>query len=375
MRGRFTTRIAALALLWPVLASAAPAPLRIGLAVPLSGPDADFGQGMRLGAEQAVADINRGGGVAGAKLQLVVQDDAGDTKQGVEVARKFAAEGVKLVVGHLNSGVSAAALPVYDEAGIVMVTPGATWTALTGRGAWNVFRVCGNDAQQGRIAGAWIAERLGDKPVAILNDKTSFGRGLADEVARALKAGGGREALFEGIARGEKDFSGLVTRMRGLKVDAVYFGGLSADAAPLLRALREGGYTGPFVGSDGILDKDFAQNAGPGALGTLMTFGPEPKKLPDPKDGARTPRSPEAEMFAGRTYAAVEVLKQAVEAAKSSEARKVAEVLRAGKPLRTAIGEIAFDARGDLVKPPYTMMLWRRTPDGRIDYAGNEASR
>lgn len=370
--------LAALALLLsPALAAPAPAPIRIGLAAPLSGPDAGFGQGMQLGAEQAVADINRAGGVNGQKLLLIVQDDAGDARQGAAVAKKFATDGVKLVVGHLNSGVSAIALPIYEEAGIVAVTPGATWAPLTARGHWNLFRVCGNDAQQGAIAGTWLAGRFAGKPVGLINDKTTFGRGLADEAARALKAHGGREALFESIGRGERDVSKIVGRMRAAKVDAVYFGGLSTEAALLVRGLREAGFTGTFVGSDGILDKNFAGSAGPGAEGTVMTLAPDPRSLPEMKPVDRKPappRSPEAEAFAARSYAAIEVLKGAIERAKSTDARAVADDLHTGKPVRTLIGEVAFDAKGDFSKPPYGLVVWRKTPDGRIDYAGNEVS-
>lgn len=369
-RRRAALVLAAACLLAPSLAQAQ---VRIGLAAPLTGPDAGFGQGVRLGAEQAIADINRAGGVNGQKLQLIVQDDASDAKQGVVVARKFAASGVKFVVGHLNSGVSAVTLPIYEEAGIIAVNPGATWRSLTNRGAWNIFRVCGSDAQQGTLAGAWLAATFRNKPVAIVNDKSSFGRNLADEVARTLRSRGGREALFEGIARGEKDFSAIAGRIRAAGAEAVYFGGLHTEAALLLRAMREAGVQAPLVGSDGLLDKDFPQLAGPGAEGTLMTMAPDPRRLPEPRS-AKTPRAPEADTFAAQSYAAVEVLRQGMEAAKSAEPRKIADVLHAGKPLRTVIGEIAFDAKGDLAKPAYELFIWRKTPDGRIDYAGNEVA-
>ncbi len=352
------------------------APLKIGLAMPMTGPDAGFGQGMLIGAEQAIADINKAGGISGQKLQLVIQDDASEPKQAIVAARKFASDGVRFVIGHLTSGATAVALPIYDEAGIVALTPAATWAPLTARGAWNVFRLCGNDAQQGALAGNWLADQFQEWPVAILNDKTTFGRALADEAARVLKARGGREALFEGIARGEKDFSALVARMKAARIEAVFYGGLAADAAPLIRAMREAGIGAPLIGSDGLLDKDFAQNAGPGAEGTLMTLASEPRKLPDAKGAtAKIARTPETEMFSSRTYAALEVLKAGIEAAKSTDGRKVAEALHGGRLIPTFIGDIAFDAKGDLAKPPYTIEVWRRVPDGRIDYAGHEAAR
>lgn len=358
------------------LAGPAAAQVRIGLAAPLTGPDAGFGLGMKLGAEQAVAEINRAGGAGGQKLQLVVQDDAGEPRQGVAVARHFAAQGVRLVVGHLNSGVASVANRVYEEAGIVAVMPGAVWPALTARGAWNVFRLGGSDEQQAALAGTWLAETQAGKAIAILNDKTTFGRTLADEVARALHARGGRELVFEGFSRDERDLTGLVARLKAAGIEAVYFGGMAGEAARLVRTLREAGSSAVLIAGDGLVSKDFPQSAGPAAEGTLMTLAPEPRKLPPPKGPApKTPRPPEAETVMAASYAAVEVLRQAIEAAKSAEPRPVAEVLHAGRPLRTAIGEVAFDAHGDLLRPPYRIVAWRKTGDGRIDYLGNEISR
>ncbi|WP_232631456.1 branched-chain amino acid ABC transporter substrate-binding protein, partial [Methylobacterium sp. Leaf118] len=282
---------AALALL-ASMSVAAPAAesLRIGLAVPLTGPDAGFGQGARLGAEAAVAEINRAGGVLGQKLQLVVQDDAGDAKQAAAAARRLVGGGVRFVVGHLTSGAAAAAAPVYEEAGLLSITPGATWAPLTRRGAALLFRLAGNDAQQGALGGSLLAGRFRDRPVAILHDRTSFGRGLADEAGRALKAQGGRERLFEGVARDEREIAGLVAKLRALGIEAVYFGGLHAPAALLLRAMREAGLPATLIGSDGLLDRDFAQSAGPAAEGTLMTLSPSPPRLPEargePRGGA-----------------------------------------------------------------------------------------
>ena len=374
--GRFASLAAAAVTLLAGLIPAAPAAaqVRIGLAAPLTGPDAAFGQGMRLGAELAVAEINRAGGILGQRALLVVHDDAGDAKQGAAVARRFAGAGVTLVVGHLGSGVTAAAVPIYEEAGIVAVTPGAAWSGLTARGAGTVFRLCGSDAQQGTLAGTWLAGRGRDRPVAILNDKTSFGRGLADAAARAMRAGGVREAVFEGFSRGERDLAGIVARLKAARVAAVYFGGTAADAAALIRAMREAGLSAPLVGSDGLLDREFAAAAGPGAEGTLMTLAPDPRRLPEPKTAAaRPPRPPETDALAGPAYAAVEVLRQGVEGAKSTDGRRVAAFLHAGRPMRTWIGEVAFDANGDLARPPFVLQVWRRTPEGRIDYAGNDA--
>jgi branched-chain amino acid transport system substrate-binding protein len=166
-------------------ASAANAQIKIGVAGPITGPNAAFGAQLKNGVEQAVEDINAAGGINGQKLQMVVGDDVSDPKQGVSVANKFAAEGVKLVVGHFNSGVSIPASEVYQEAGIVQITPASTNPKFTERGMWNTFRTCGRDDQQGSVAGAYLADKFKGKKVAIVHDKTPYGKGLADETQKA----------------------------------------------------------------------------------------------------------------------------------------------------------------------------------------------
>lgn len=373
-------RLAAIAL-FLASATGAQAQVKIGLSAPLTGPDAAFGQGMRAGAEQAVADLNRAGGVNGQRLVLVVADDAGDGKQGLAVARKFAAERVGLVVGPLNTAVAALAMPVYAEAGIVAVTPGATWPPLTGRGLWNVFRTGPSDADQSALAGSYLAARFGERRIGLVHDKTSFGRGLVDGVARVLRANHRSEAAFEGLARGDRDLSALVSRLKRAGVEAVYFGGLAAEGAVLVKAMREAGLAAPLVGSDGLLDRTFAQAAD--AEGTVMSVAPE-RRLPDTRPPARPARPAEAEplpataTFTAPAYAAVEVLRLGIEGAGSAEARAVAAFLHRGSPLRTAIGTIAYDAAGDIrpdpQRPAYRLQVWRRTPDGRLDYAGNDVA-
>jgi len=379
---RLTLTVAGLLALAAVPA-AAQAPIRIGLSAPLTGPDAAFGQGLRQGAEQAVADLNRAAG-GRPRLVLVPADDAGEAKQAVTVARKLTADGVRLVVGPFESGATAAAAPVYEEAGAVMVTPGATYTPLTGRGLWNVFRLAPSDAQQGRAAGAYLAKAFVGRRVGILNDRSTFGRGLADAVATQLKEAGAPEVLFDSFPRGTRDLSDLVAKLKAARIEAVYFGGLAPEAATLLHAMRDAGLGATLVASDGILDPGFAAVAGPAGEGTVMTLAPDPPRLPDPRGGRAAPRSPEAESMAAQAYAAVELLYQAVERARAADpktgriadGRKVAEALRGGQTARTILGPVGFDARGDRTGDratgPVVLRVWRRTPDGRLDYAGHE---
>ncbi|KQQ48436.1 amino acid ABC transporter substrate-binding protein [Methylobacterium sp. Leaf125] len=370
----------------------AEAQVRIGLSAPLTGPDAAFGQGLRLGAEQAVADLNRAGGVNGQRLVLVVADDAGEGKQGLAVARRFAAERVGLVVGPFNAGVAGLAMPVYEEAGIVAVTPGTGSAALTAKGLWNVFRTVPNEAEQARLAGAYLLGHHGGQRIALVHDKSPFGRSLAEGVSRVLKAADQPEAAFETLSRGERDVSGLVARLKRARVEVVYFGGLAPDAAVLLRGLRDAGVTAPLVGSDGLLDPAFPQAAGPAAEGTVMTLPADPPRLPEPKapdakapdakasdmKTAKGPRSPEANAVAAQAYAAVEVLRQGVLGAGSADGRAVAAYLHQGRTLRTILGDLAYDARGDLKpdprRPATILQAWKRMPDGRIDFSGNDVT-
>ena len=186
----------------------------IGVAGPITGPNAAFGAQLQKGAEQAVADINATGGINGEQIKLEVGDDVSDPKQGISVANKFVGDGVKFVVGHFNSGVSIPASEVYAENGIVEITPAATNPKFTERGLWNMFRTCGRDDQQGSIAGAYLAANFKDAKIAVVHDKTPYGQGLADETKKAMNADGVTEVMYEGINVGDKDFSALIAKMK-----------------------------------------------------------------------------------------------------------------------------------------------------------------
>ena len=190
------------------------ADILIGVAGPLTGPNAAFGAQLQKGAEQAAADINAAGGINGEQIKIVLGDDVSDPKQGISVANKFVGDGVKFVVGHFNSGVSIPASEVYAENGILEITPAATNPKFTERGLWNTFRTCGRDDQQGAVAGAVIADNFKDAKVAVVHDKTPYGQGLADETKKAMNAAGVTEVIYEGINAGDKDFSALIAKMK-----------------------------------------------------------------------------------------------------------------------------------------------------------------
>ncbi|HEY7384003.1 MAG TPA: branched-chain amino acid ABC transporter substrate-binding protein [Beijerinckiaceae bacterium] len=356
--------------------SAANAQIKIGVGGPITGPNASFGAQLKNGAEQAVEDINAAGGVNGQKLQVVIGDDVSDPKQGVSAANKFAGEGVKWVVGHFNSGVSIPASEVYQESGIIQITPASTNPRFTERNMWNVFRTCGRDDQQGAVAGAYLASKFKGKKVAVVHDKTPYGKGLADETQKTMNGKGLKEVLYEGVNTGEKDYSALVSKLKQANVDVVYFGGLHTEAGLIVRQMRDQGLNAPLMGGDGIVSSEYVSIAGPGAEGTLMTFSPDPRKNPAAKDVVAKFKAKnfEPEAYTLYAYAAVQILAEAAKQAKSVDGKKLSEVMKQGKPFKTVIGDISFDKKGDITRPDYIMYVWKKGADGKIDYSGNELS-
>jgi branched-chain amino acid transport system substrate-binding protein len=358
------------------VSGAAQAQIKIGVAGPVTGPNAAFGAQLKNGVEQAVEDINAAGGVNGQKLQIVVGDDVSDPKQGVSVANKFVSEGVKMVVGHFNSGVSIPASEVYQEAGIVQVTPASTNPRFTERNMWNTFRTCGRDDQQGLVAGTYLSNNFKGKKVAIVHDKTPYGKGLADETQKAMNAKGLKEVIYEGVNTGEKDYTALVSKLKQQNVDVVYFGGLHTEAGLIIRQMRDQGLQAPMMSGDGIVSAEFTSIAGPGAEGTLMTFAPDPRKNPNAQDVVKKFRAKnfEPEAYTLYSYAATQVLVEAAKQANSTDGKKIADAMKAGKPFKTVIGDISFDKKGDITRPDYVMYVWKKGADGKIDYSGNETS-
>ena len=344
--------------------------VKFGIAGPITGSNAATGAQMKNGVEQAVADINEGGGILGKKISASVGDDAADPKQGVSVANKLAGDGVKFVIGHYNSGVTIPASEVYQENGILEITPASTNPSVTERNMWNIFRVCGRDDQQGKVAGEYILAHFKGKKVAFVHDKTTYGRGLADETLKTIKAGGMQDVLYEGINTGEKDYSALVSKIKQSGADLVYWGGLYTEGGLIVRQMRDQGVNAVLMGGDGITADEFATIGGPGVEGTLMTYGPDPRKRPEAKavvDKFRK-KNFEPESYTLYSYAAVQIIKQAAEEAKSLDPKKVAEVMHSGKKFSTVIGDISYDKKGDITRLDYVMYVWKKDASGKITY-------
>jgi branched-chain amino acid transport system substrate-binding protein len=353
------------------LAGTASAQVKFGMAGPITGPSAATGAQMKNGVDQAATDINAAGGILGQKITVTYGDDVSDPKQGVSVANKFAGDGVKFVIGNYNSGVTIPSSEVYQENGILEITPASTNPTVTERKMWNIFRVCGRDDQQGKVAGDYILNHMKGKKIAVVHDKTTYGKGLADETKKTINKGGMKELLYEGVNTGEKDFSALVSKIKQSGADLVYFGGLYTEGGLIVRQMRDQGVKAPLMGGDGITSDEFASVGGPGVEGTLMTYGPDPRNKPEAKKVVEEFRAKkfEPEAYTLYSYAGVQIIKQAAEAAKSLDPKKVAEKMHSGMPFKTVLGELSFDKKGDITKLDYVMYIWKKDASGKIGYA------
>jgi len=356
-------------------AGGASAQIKMGVVGPMTGANAAFGAQLKNGAEQAVADINAAGGINGQQIQLQMGDDAGDPKQGVSVANKFVGDGVKLVVGHFNSGISIPASDIYAENGMLQITPASTNEKFTERGLWNTFRTCGRDDQQGAVASAYIVKNYKGKKVAVVHDKTTYGQGLADSTRKQMNTGGVKEVLFEGVNTGEKDFSALVSKLKSTGAELVYWGGLHTEGGLIVRQMRDQGVRAVLMGADGITSDEFASIGGPGTEGTLMTFPPDPRKRPEAKAvvDKYTAKGINPEAYTLYSYAAVQIFAEASKRANSMDPKKMADSMRGGQAFKTVIGDIAYDKKGDITRPDYTMYVWKKVGD-KITYVEQNAA-
>lgn len=363
---RFRTLALATAAVWAFGLSAANAEILIATIGPMTGQYASFGEQMRRGAEMAVKDLNAKGGVLGEQIKLIVEDDACDPKQAVAAANKVVSQGAVLVAGHFCSGSSIPASKVYTEEGVLQISPASTNPALTDEGGPNVFRVCGRDDQQGIVAGELLKKRFGDKKVAILHDKTAYGKGLADATKAEFEKLGGKVALYEAYTAGEKDYSALVSKLKAEGIDAIYLGGYHTEAGLIIRQAHEQGYKPQLISGDAMVTDEFWKIAGPAGEGALMTFSPDPRKNPEAapvvEEFQKIGYDPEG--YTLYTYGAIQAWADAAEKAKSVELDKIEPVLRTNEA-DTVLGKVSFDEKGDVKAPGYVWYIWK---DGKYDY-------
>jgi branched-chain amino acid transport system substrate-binding protein len=331
----------------------------VAVAGPMTGSESAFGRQMKNGAEMAVADVNAAGGVLGKKLVLDVEDDACDPKQARSVAEKIGSARIPFVAGHYCSSSSIPASEAYAESNVLQITPASTNPLFTERKLWNVARVCGRDDQQGEVAGNYIAKNFAGKNIAILNDKTTYGKGLADETKKALNKAGVTEKLFESYTKGDKDFNAIVSRLKAENIDLVYVGGYHQEAGLIVRQMRAQGLKTILMAGDSLADKEFASITGPEGEGTLFTFGPDPRKKPTAAAIVEKfkAKNIDPEGYTLYTYAAIQIWSQAAAKAGTTDPKKVMDTIKAGA-WDTVIGKIEYDAKGDIKQLDYVVYKW-----------------
>ena len=334
--------------------------IKIGIAGAKTGPLTQYGDMQFSGAKMAIEQINAKGGVDGKKLEVVEYDDACEPKQAVAVANKVVNDGVKFVVGHLCSSSTQPASDIYEDEGIIMITPAATGPEITNRGYKMVFRTIGLDSAQGPAAGNYIADHVKPKIVAVVHDKQQYGEGIASAVKKTLEDKGVKVAVFEGINPGEKDYSSLIGKLKQANVDFVYYGGYHPELGLILRQAKEKGLNAKFMGPEGVGNdsiSQIAQDASEGLLVTLpQAFDKDPANQPLVEAFAAKKEDPSGP-FVFPAYAAVEVIAQGIAQAKSEDPAKVAEAIHKGS-FKTPTGELTFDEKGDVKNFKFVVYEW-----------------
>ena len=336
----------------------------IAVVGPITGSNAALGEQMKRGAEMAVADINAKGGVLGKKLDLIEQDDACDPKQAVAAANAVVGKKVDFVAGHYCSSSSIPASAVYNEAGVLQMTPASTNPALTDDAAkkgWNnVFRSCGRDDVQGGTAGKYLADHYKGKNVAIVHDKTAYGKGIADETMKAMNKAGLKETMYEAITQGDKDFTALISKMKQAKIDVIYFGGYQTEGGLIVRQARDQALKAQFIGADALVTEEFWKITGPAGEGTLMTFPPDPRNVPAAKAVVDKFKAQgyDPEGYTLYTYAAIQAFAAAADKAKSLKVDDLSKALKS-MTVDTVIGPLSWDKKGDVTDPKYVFYIWK----------------
>lgn len=342
--------------------------VKIGHVGPTSGAIAHLGKDNENGARLAIEDLNAkkisiGGQVA--QFVLIAEDDAADPKQGTAAAQKLVDQKVNGVVGHLNSGTSIPASKIYNASGIPQITPSATNPLLTRQGFNNVFRVVADDTQLGGTLGKYAVNTLKGKQIAVIDDKTAYGQGVADEFEKAVKAAGGTIVGREHTNDKATDFMAILTNVKGKKPDVVFFGGMDAVAGPMLRQMKSLDINASFMGGDGICTNELpklAENALPDKKVVCAEAGGVDDALKKGVDdfNARFKKrfNEEVKLYAPYVYDAVNLLVDAMVKAKSADPKVYLPVLAKTDGYKGITGTISFDNKGDLKNGALTLYTY-----------------
>jgi len=340
--------------------------VKIGASAPLTGPQAHIGKDNENGTRMAIDDANAKGITLGGKkvrFELLSEDDQTDPKAATIVAQKLVDAKVNGVIGHLNSGTTIPASRIYSDNGIPQISPSATAVAYTAQGYKTAFRVMANDSQQGKVLGEFAAKNLGAKKIAVLDDRTAYGQGIADEFVKSAQASGAQIVAREYTTDKAVDFASVLTSIKGKQPDLIFFGGMDPQGSPMVKQLRALGMKTQFMMGDGGYTPKFIDNAGAAAEGAYASLPGVPlDKMPSGRDFASRYEAQfkqPIQLYAPYCYDAVNVMIAAMQQADSAEPAKYLPLL--GKVVHEGVtAKIAFDEKGDLQGGAVTMYQVRQ---------------
>jgi branched-chain amino acid transport system substrate-binding protein len=343
-----------------VLATVARADILVGVVGPMSGEYASFGDQMKVGAEAAIADINAAGGVLGQKLAIDVEDDACDPRQAVSAANLLIEHHVSFVYGHFCSGSTIPASSIYAESKIPEVTVSSN-PKVVERGLKTIYQITARDDQEAITAADHLVEGFAGKKIALIDDRSAFGKGLVDVVTARLKEKGVTPVLNLTVTPGERDMSAIVSRLKDADVGVVFLGGYHTEAGLLVRQAAEAGAHFTLLGADALATSDFWSVAGPAGEGTQFVFLPDPRHNPAADAVVKRFRTEgkEPEGWTIYAYAAVQLFAEAANKAKSSTWADLDPVFRHDN-LPTAVGPVTFSDNGERTNfKGFVVYTWR----------------
>lgn len=343
--------------------------VKIGHVGPVSGAIAHLGKDNESGARLAIEELNAKGikiGGKAVKFELLAEDDAADPKQGTAAAQKLVDSKVNGVIGHLNSGTTIPASKIYSDAGIPQISPSATNPKYTRNGYKTAFRVVADDVHLGGTLGKYAVTTLKGKSIAVIDDRTAYGQGVAEEFEKAVKAAGGNLVGHEFTTDKASDFMAILTTLKAKKPDVVFFGGMDAVAGPMLRQMKALGINAKFMGGDGICTADLAKLAGD-AMGDNQVYcaeaggveGTQKKGMDEFKARFQKRFGYEVQIYAPYVYDAVNVMADAMVRAGSTNPSKYLAELAKTSNYKGVTGTIAFDAKGDIKNGALTMFTYQ----------------
>jgi branched-chain amino acid transport system substrate-binding protein len=350
-------------------ASAQDMVVKIGHVGPTSGAIAHLGKDNENGARMAIDDLNAKGVTIGgkkAKFELLAEDDAADPKQGTAAAQKLVDSKVNGVIGHLNSGTSIPASKIYSDAGIPQISPSATNPKFTRNGYKTAFRVVADDVHLGGTLGRYAVKDLKGKAIAVVDDRTAYGQGVAEEFAKAVKASGGSVVDSQFTTDKATDFTAILTAIKAKKPDIVFFGGMDAVAGPMLRQMKALGINAKFMGGDGICSSELPKLAA-GAMSDGQVVcaeaggvdGAGKKSMDDFYAAYKKKYNDDVKVYAPYVYDAVNVMVAAMVKAGSAEPAKYLPVLAKTEGYKGVTGTISFDAKGDIKNGALTLYTYK----------------